>query len=572
MQNPKEIISQKLQEWLDEKQIAAKFEVSIVGNPEHGDIATNIALTASKPLGKNPREVAEEIVGFLRENEEVNQVIDKIEVAGPGFINFFLSTKYLSETLQEITRKGEAFGRMKKENPQNVIVEFGDPNPFKEIHIGHLRNFCIGESFAKLLETQGALVTRANYQGDVGMHVAKAMWGLLKREEQFLDSSLGLSEKVKLLAESYVEGAGEFEANEVAQNDIREINKKIYGDDESLHALWEEGRKTSLEHFEELYSRIDINYQKYYFESITAKKGKEVVESHIDDGIFEKDDGAVIYRGENDGLHTRVFLTREGYATYEAKDLALAMIKNEEENYGQSVILTGNEQLEYFQVMLSALNKIAPDLANKTRHLTFGHVRLKDGKMSSRTGDVITATWLLDEAVKRVQEAFPEMDSATAEKVGVGAVKYSMLKFSIPADIHFSFDESITLEGNSGPYLQYTYVRTQSVIQKAEENRQKTEGLNSLEIGNLKLEIEENELLRFLTQYPYVLEAATNEYAPNLLCNYLFELSQKFNHFYQKHKIIGSEQEMFRLNLTKAVGQVLHNGLHILGIETVERM
>lgn len=568
MHEPKELITTYLTNWQERNSLASEFEVSLISNPTFGDFSSNIAMVSAKQNKSNPKELAEKIVSFLKESAEVNEMFEKIEVAGPGFVNFFLSPNYLKNTLTDIIQTGSKYGSLDKKIIRKIIIEFGDPNPFKEIHIGHLRNFCIGESFAKLLETRGSQVIRANYQGDVGLHVAKAIWGLLKREEEFLDSGKSEAEKIEMLAKSYVEGATEFENNETAKNEIIEINKKIYGGDESLKQLWEEGRKVSLEHFEELYARINIKYDKYYFESITAKKGKEIVMSHIDDGVFERHDGAVVYRGEKDGLHTRVFLTSQDYATYEGKDLALAIMKNEDEGYDESVVLTGNEQLEYFQVMLAALKKVAPELAEKTKHLTFGHVRLKDGKMSSRTGDVISTQWLLDEAVSRVRKAFPEMDESTAEKVGVGAVKYSMLKFSIPSDIHFSFEESISLEGNSGPYLQYSYVRTRSLLDKAEQNQEARS--MKYELGNM--EKEEDELLRFLVQFPYVIEQAANDFSPNLVCNYLFELSQKFNLFYQKHKIIGSENEEFRLLLTQATGQVLKNGLTLLGIETVEKM
>ncbi len=544
-----------------------EFDVSVTSNPSQGDVTSNIALVHFKKLGfSSPREAAVKIAAEYEGMQD--PCIDKIEIAGPGFINFFFSDHYLNGVLHSFTQSdlrllpSNTLGSQKKK----VIVEFGDPNPFKEIHIGHLRNFCIGESFSRLLRATGNEVIKANYQGDVGLHVAKALWGLLKREEQFLDEGLSEEEKVKLLAQSYVEGATEFENNESVKEEIVEINKKIYSDDVSLHQLWEEGRKVSLEHFEELYKRIGVSYNQYYFESVTAKRGREIVLSHIDDGVFERDSGAVVYRGEQDGLHTRVFLTSKDYATYEGKDLALAIMKNEDNTYDQSIILTGNEQAEYFAVMIAALRRIQPELADKTKHLTFGHVRLKEGKMSSRTGDVITASWLLDEAVNRVKIAFPEMDAGTAEKVGVGSVKYSMLKFSIPSDIHFSFEESISLEGNSGPYLQYAYVRTQSVLAKSNLD------LPSLQPTNYNLQPEESELLRFLTQYPYHVEVAAATFAPNLVCNYLFELSQKFNLFYQKCKVIGSENEEFRLALTKATGNVLKDGLSLLGIETVEKM
>ena len=583
MQNPKQLIENYLKNWLERNSIDIPFEVSISQNSSFGDFSTNIALVTVKEFkGVNdPRLLADKIITFLKESHEINTVIDKIEIAGAGFINFYLTSDYLTKNLNDISKSSSYEMISNTKTPQKIIVEFGDPNPFKEIHIGHLRNFCIGESFSRLLESQDNQVIRANYQGDVGLHVAKAMWGILQKTGE---RGQGTALKVEDLAEGYVTGAKEFDENEVAKAEIIEINKRIYAEDPELKPLWEEGRKVSLEHFKSLYKRIGVHYDRYYFESITAKKGKEIVLSHIDDKVFEKDRGAVIYRGERDGLHTRVFLTSQEYATYEGKDLALAILKNEDETSDESVILTGNEQLEYFQVMLAALKRISPELAKKTRHLTFGHVRLKEGKMSSRTGDVITATWLLDEAVTRVSTAFPEMDSATAEIVGVGAVKYSMLKFSIPSDIHFSFEESISTEGNSGPYLQYTYVRTLSVLKKA--SSVKGEGESSGVQGG-SLQPEEVDLLRFLAQYPYHVENAAAQFAPNLLCNYLFELSQKFNLFYQKCNILSpvidsssetqndksvEDVRSFRLALTKATGLIIKNGLYLLGIDTVDKM
>lgn len=566
MQKPKEIIYIALKNWLEKKSISIDFEVSLSQNLHFGDFSTNIALVASKELKNSPHQAAEEL--RLEIEQWKLESIDRVEVAGPGFINFYLSQKYLSQMLQMVVQSRDDFGEMDNKKPQKIIVEFGDPNPFKEIHIGHLRNFCIGESFSRLLESQGNTVVRANYQGDVGLHVAKCIWGLqqnLKLKTENTKLTVGD------LAQGYVLGSKMFEENDEAKHEIIELNKKIYSEDGSVMHLWEQGRKVSLEYFEQQYKRIGFAYDKYYFESVTAKKGKEIVLSHIDDGVFERNDGAVIYKGERDGLHTRVFLTSAEYATYEGKDLALAILKNEDVSYDESVILTGNEQLEYFQVMLAVLKRINPELAEKTKHFTFGHVRLKEGKMSSRTGDVITSSWLLDEAVNRVQKAFPDLDPDTSDKVGVGSVKYSMLKFAIPSDIHFSFEESISLEGNSGPYLQYAYVRTQSVLRKANDAKCGEE-MSELDVINLKLEIEEIELLRFLSQYPYHIELAASTLSPNLLCNYLFELSKRYNLFYQKCKVIGSQNEAFRLALTRAVGIIIKNGLNLLAIETIDKM
>jgi len=228
---------------------------------------------------------------------------------------------------------------------------------------------------------------------------------------------------------------------------------------------------------------------------------------------------------------------------------------------------------------LDALGKVFPDLASKTTHRSFGFVNLKEGKMSSRSGNIVAGEWLLDEAKKRIKEQFGDMDERTLESVAVGAVKYSMLKFSRTSDITFSFEESINLEGNSGPYLQYTYARTQSVLAKSQipaspaggsdlksQINTKSQNLNS------KLENEELLILRLLIHFGEIVEETGQNFAPNLLCNYLFELSQKFNNFYQKHKILGSEKEDFRLALTFAVGQILKTGLYLLGIEAPERM
>lgn len=561
MINVKQAIIESLRNWLEEKNIGADFEVSIVENPKFGDYSSNIALQISKQLSKNPREIAEML---QQESKNWNlEFLDRVEVAGPGFINFYLADKYLLDNLSFIDSEKQNYGYSNVLKNIRTIVEFGDPNPFKQIHIGHLRNFCIGESFSRLLESQGSEVIRVNYQGDVGMHVAKALFGLLRVENGELRMESFTAEK---LANAYAYGSIEYEKSEETRTEIARLNKLIYEEDKDIKEVWEKGREISLNSFEKIYARIGIKYEKYYFESETAKRGKQIVLENVENRIFERDSGAIIYRGEKEGLHTRVFLTSEDYATYEAKDLALAVMKDEDLHYGKSIILTGNEQAEYFQVMLSALKKISPELAEKTLHLTFGHVRLKDGKMSSRTGDVITAEWLLDEAVNKIKENFSEVDELTSEKIGIGAVKYSMLKFGINSDIHFDFGESISLEGNSGPYIQYTFVRTQSVLNRIKNQE------SGIKKDEIKLETEENELLRYLAYYPYFVEKAAVDFAPNIICNYLFELSQKFNLFYQKHKIIGSENEDFRIELTKGVGQVIKNGLNLLGIDTVEKM
>ena len=559
-----------------EKIIKEKFEVEVQIDIVYGDYSTNAPLTffhKVKDKYKNPIEFGNFLSKELQKNVPE---VGKIEVSPPGFLNFFLSKKYLTEKLHQIA-SDENYGKphfatsfvktskVKKapRGKQKIMLEFADPNPFKEFHIGHLRNIALGESFSRLLEFQGAEVFRANYQGDVGMHVAKAIYGIQK--SKFKIQNLKSKDKgAKFLGEAYAAGAKAYEEDKKAQEEIREINLKIYQkSDPGLNKLWGEGRKWSLEHFEDIYKRLGTKYKRYYFESEVEEPGREIVLSHIKDGIFERHEGAVVFRGK----HTRVFVTSDGYGTYEAKDLALASAKFDDFPYDESIIITANEQVSYFKVVLQALDKVFPDLAKKTFHYSFGFVSLKDTKMSSRLGNIISGEWLFDETKRRLKENFEQMEEETLEKVAVGAVKYSVLKFSRKSDITFSFKESINLEGNSGPYIQYTFARTQSVLANARNSEFRIQNSE-----NIKLEKEELLVLRLLIHFPEIVEEAGDSFAPNLLCNYLFELSQAFNNFYQKHKILESENEEFRLKLTRGVGQTLKTGLYLLGIESPTKM
>lgn len=295
-------------------------------------------------------------------------------------------------------------------------------------------------------------------------------------------------------------------------------------------------------------------------------------------GIFRESEGAVILPKEVSGLHTRVFINSQGLPTYEAKELGLAPTKYNDFPYDLSIIVTGNEVNEYFKVLLKALSLINPELAKKTKHISSGMVRLPEGKMSSRTGNIKTAEWLLDRAKEKAEQKIQEVtkkqedemmkDSLIAEQVGTGAVKYALLKNAIGNDIEFSFDESISFEGNAGPYLQYTFARTQSVL-----SRVKGEGERGKVYSN-ELNGEEVGLLRVLVRFEGVVGLAGEKYAPHMLTNYLFELAQTFNLFYQKYPILKEEEKVrnLRLVLTELTGFVLRRGLYLLGIDAPERM
>ncbi len=535
----------------------------------HGDYASNIALILGKKLKKNPLELSNQIVEILNTKYQIPN-IDRVEAVAPGFINFYLSKEYLVDQLLVVLDPAKVgpkqYGAGENLKDRKVMIEFTDPNPFKEFHIGHLYSNAVGEALSRLLESQGALVRRVCYQGDVGLHVAKAIYGLQGQIEN----------KIKVLGQAYARGARAYEEDEHAKKEINQINKKVYDkSDPKINELYEKGRAWSLEYFEKIYQRLGTKFTGYYFESEAGKIGLELVKKHISDGIFEESEGAVIFPGEKYGLHNRVFINSLGLPTYEAKDMGLPSTKYKDFQYDLSIIITANEQNAYFQVVLKALSLINPDLAPKTKHIGHGMVRLPSGKMSSRTGDVITGEWLLDEAKQKIKSAFKDMDEQTAEKVAVGAVKYALIKSGIGRDISFSFEESISLEGNSGPYLQYTFARTQSVLAKfkVQSSKFKATAQNAkLDARRYTLNAEEVVLLRTLNRFPEVVGEAAENFAPNILATYLFDLAQKYNLFYQKHQIISSQKESFRVALTSGVGQVIKNGLYLLGISAPEHM
>lgn len=589
MYNKSMSIKEKLLKELEQiiKNFGGDFIPSIefASDLKHGDLTTNAAMILAKTLKKNPIEIAEEIVKELRIKNQESGGLDKIEVVKPGFINFRLSKEYLIKKLPEIT----AFEKNKNYADKKVMVEFTDPNPFKEFHIGHLYSNIVGEAIAKLLESQGAVVWRVCYQGDVGMHVAKAVWEMINLRDKLPDDTVDLPKRVEILGKAYSNGAIQYDIDVKSKQEIIEINKKIYAKDPEVFEVYQKGRRWSLEYFDSIYQRLGTTFKKFYFESEVGEYGKKFIDENIGK-VFLKSDGAIVFPGDQYGLHTRVFINSEGLPTYEAKELGLAPKKYSDFAYDESIIITGNEVNEYFKVLLKVISLIFPELAQKTKHVSHGMVRLPSGKMSSRTGDVITGESLLSEAYKKawmkIQEVTktdfkgeyayfspdakiqPSRQFSIAEQVGVGAVKYALLKSNIGSDVTFNFEESISFEGNAGPYLQYTFVRTQSLLKKV--------GVASSQLQNSNLEFENEELvlMRLLARFENTVQQSAEKFAPNILCNYLFELAQAFNLFYQKLPILKAEDESrkVRLALTAATGNVIKKGLYLLGIDSPERM
>jgi arginyl-tRNA synthetase len=571
-----EILKEAINKAIKELELpVVEFGVDHPKGEKNGDYSTNVALIVAKQAGKNPRELAEKIKELLQSDAQVNRLIERMEVAGAGFINFYLKPEYLLEEAEKALK--ENFGKNKRLVGKRVMVEYTDPNPFKEFHIGHLMSNTIGEALARLFESTGAEVKRACYQGDVGLHVAKSIWGLQKQmAEQKLSltdlQGRSLKERQKFMGQSYAYGAGKYETDKQAKLEMNALNKVIYDRvDSNVNELYDLGRKWSLEYFETIYARLGTKFNEYFFESEAGPVGLKVVEEGLVKKVLELgDDGAVVYRGEKDGLHTRVFRNKLGLPTYEAKDLGLAKTKYGRYPYDQSYIVTANEITEYFRVVLRVMEQLYPDLRSKTTHMPHGMMKLVTGKMSSRTGKVVTGEGLLNElkevVISKMGERQIENKEQVADLVAVGALKYTVLKQAIGGDIVYDPEKMTNLEGDTGPYIQYTYARAQSVLRKAGITRFVTSPkLQSYEPCNE----EELRIVRWLYRYPEVVEAAGRAYVPHLVATYLYELAARYNTMYNQHQIVGNE---LRIMLTQATAQVLKSGLNLLGIEAPEEM
>ena len=539
------------------------FSVEHPGELAHGDYACNVALVAAKVAGIAPRTLAEQIVAVLADQIEY---VEKIEIAGPGFINFYFARDFYTAELLRAHALGAEWGKNDSEAGQKIMVEYTDPNPFKEFHIGHLFTNTVGESIARLGLMQGADIKRVNYQGDVGLHVACAVYGM---------QQLGLTTEsvltTKELGAAYVLGAAANKGDETAQAAIRVINKKIYErSDEAVNVLYDAGRTASLVYFETVYTIIGTTFDEYFFESEMATAAIQIVLGHPE--VFPVSEGAHIFQGEEYGLHTRVFLNKEGLPTYEAKELALAKAKDERcGGYDHSIVSTSKEINEYFKVLKCAMGFVYPELAAKTEHIGHGSVRLSTGKMSSRTGDIIRAVdFIADMAAaaraKIIETGMTEPTPELASAIALGAIKYATLKGAIEQDSVFDSTKALSFEGDSGPYLQYTHARISSVLEKAAKA-----GV----VPSAAVTPEESYAIeRLVYRFPEVIEYAWNNRSPHMVVGYLTELASTFNSFYAREKIadVTDAYAPYKAFVASVVAQTLKNGLWTLGIQAPERL
>lgn len=532
----------------------------------------------AKEQGKNPAEVASELAEKLNENPETgNGIIAGVKAFGP-YVNFFLDPVKIADVV--LADVSEAFGKSEEGKGKKIMVEFGCPNPLKAMHLGHLKNLITGEAVCRVLENVGYNVIRVNYQGDVGMQIAKAMWGIMDWKNEFEQlRTASLQARVEFIGKAYAHGATAYEEDEAFKQEIIAINDHIYEHtNEQLQAIYQEARQWSLDYFETIYAKLGARFDEYYFESDVFTRGVEIVREYQRKGVFRESEGAIIFPGSEHGLHDRVFINSKGFPTYEAKELALAEMRAKKHPDVPVIHVVGKEQTEYFNVVFAAMRAMGWNQGKVDQHLPGGFLQLKgEQKMSSRKGNVITGDELLNMVRIQVEEIMNKSDVAKdhGEKsdevldiITDAALTYSMLKADIRKDIAFDLKESISTQGDSGPYLLYIVARINSILGKAE--REKGNG-NIPEATHPT----EKALLLTLAEFPDITKKAADELDPSHISRYVFGLAQQFNSFYEQCQVLSEEDnttKQFRLSLIDSVRTVMVKGLHILGIETVEHM
>ena len=570
------MIKEEIKKVLEKVTGVSNLQVDFVSEEQFGDYSSNVAMTSfgnnklqtSKTKYKTPHEYAQEIITKLLKDEVIKKFFDKIEIAGPGFINFWLKKDILIDNLIQIDGKKEKSGQSDIGKNKLVIVEYSSPNIAKPFGVGHLRSTVIGDSIANLMEAVGYKVLRDNHLGDWGTQFGKVICAIKKwgDESEIEKSKVPVEELTRL----YVKFHEASKEDEKLEDEARSWFKKLEDGDLEAKRLWKKCVDWSWIEFEKIYGLLDIKFYEgfnngkglgeSFFETRMTSVIKELEKNKL---LKVGEEGAKLVFFEEDKYPPAMILKKDGATLYHTRDLATDKFRLEK--YDPSLIVNevGNEQSLYFR-QLFEIEKILGWFKEGQRvHVGHGLFLMDGKKMSTRAGKTVRLEDVLDEAINRAKN-LGNNDQKTAEQVGIGAIKYFDLSHHPLTNINFDWEKMFAMEGNSGPYIQYTFARTQSLISKVKKLKKS----NSL----INLNNEELLILRKLSQFQEIIADAAKNYSPNILCTYLYDLASKFNTFYNKHKIIGSESEEFRILLTKGTGQVLKNGLNLLGIKSPVKM
>ncbi len=561
-----EVITKAIEKAFPNKEVKP-LEITIATNEKFGDFQTNFAMMNSKIIGGNPRKIAEELTTNIPENE----IIEKLEIAGPGFINIFLKDSFVSKYIEKMTTEKYEFKELNTKG--DVIIDYSSPNIAKRMHIGHLRSTIIGDSVKRLCNFLGYHTVADNHIGDWGTQFGKLIVGY----HNWLDKEAYAKNPIEELERVYVEFTKKSEEQPELEDIARGELKKLQDGDEENYKLWQEFIEVSLQEYNKLYTRMGIHFDTYYGESFYHPIMPNVVNELMEKGIAKEDQGAkVVFFDEKDNIHPCIVQKKDGAFLYSTSDIATIKYRKENYDVNKIIYLTDERQQDHFKQFFKITEMLGWDI--EKIHIWFGIMRFADGVFSTRKGNVIRLEQLLDEGKKRaleiIEEKNPNLSAEEkdniAEVVGVGAIKYADLSQNRQSPIIFEWDKILSFEGNTAPYLQYSYARIQSILRKATEiGKSLKEDYNMIITDKA-----ERNLATYLTLFPTMVLRAGEVYKPNLLTDYLFELAKKFNTFYNSCPILNQEDDILfsRLILIDRVAKTLKDGLDLLGINTVNRM
>jgi arginyl-tRNA synthetase len=568
-----------------------KIEFQTTRKEFEGDI-TMVIFPLLKVIKSNPVELGNKIGGYLVEN--VAEVA-RFNVVS-GFLNIVIADRYYLNFFNEI-KDNSKFGYVTPTSEDKAImVEYSSPNTNKPLHLGHVRNNLLGYSVAEIIKASGKKVYKTQIINDRGIHICKSMlaWEKFGNGETPQSSNL---KGDKLVGKYYVEfdkaykgeinqlietGKTEEEAKKQAPIIIeaQDMLKKWEAGDDKVIELWKKMNQWVYDGFAITYDNLGVNFDKYYYESNTYLLGKDVVQVGLDRGVFEKDsDGSVWIDLTDEGLDRKIVLRSDGTAVYMTQDIGTAIQRVKDmPDVGGMVYTVGNEQDYHFKVLFLILKKLGFDWASSLYHLSYGMVDLPSGKMKSREGTVVDADDLMQDMIdtaKQISEDLGKLESYSAEEkaklyktIGLGALKYYILKVDPKKRILFNPEESVDFAGNTGPFIQYTYARIQSIIRKADFDF-------SAKTNTEELHEKEKELVKQIELFPEVIQNAAQNHSPALIANYTYDLVKEYNSFYQSVHILGEvdlTKKIFRVQLSKKVGEVIKSAFTLLGIEVPERM
>ena len=544
---------------IEDKSVALSHPTDL----SHGDYATNIALRLASKLKTSPMELAVKIAKAIPKNK----LIDRVEVLKPGFINIHLSPTSLLDQMSKFGKTDFNLAAFFPKKNKTVIVEYSSPNIAKPFTIGHLRSTIIGDAIANILETVGYDVKRDNHVGDWGTQFGKLIyaiqeWGSLKE----IESS---PRPVKILVDLYVKFHDEADKNKDLEDRARENFKLLESGDKDTRALWDKCVEWSWKEFDFIYKKLGIKFTENegrgYGESYFEKDLRSILDELKTKKLTKKSDGAEIVEFDNDKYPPLMLAKSDGASLYATRDLATDKFRKDK--YGKEILIineVGTEQTLYFRQLYEIESMLGWFTKDQRIHVGHGLYRFKDQKMSTRKGNTIWLEDVIEEAEARASKL--GSNSTVGPEVAIASLKWNDLKHTTQQDVVFDWDVLLNMQGNSGPYMLYSFVRAGSILRD-----QKVAELSG---GVAPLSIEENQLLRLLVKYPEVVEQAAQRYSPSDIATYLYSIAQAFNLFYQKHSVLKSEgwSLTFRLQLTASTANILQSGLSLLGIQTVEKM